>query len=93
MGRPIISITGSRGRWRVVVDNVQLAVALSEAHAANDHAALVRVYGQIADAAEMAGEIDSACFFLTQAYVFALENGAPEATMLEDRLRHFGRVD
>ena len=36
-------------------------------------------------------EIDAACFFLTHAYVFALEAGASEAGVLHARLKAQGR--
>jgi hypothetical protein len=67
--------------------------ALLAAHARADERALARLYGQAADAAETAGEIDAACFFLTQAYVFALSAGAPQADALHARLRAHGREE
>jgi len=75
------------------VNNAEFAAVLAEAHAAKDHAALVQIYTQIADAAEIAGDTDTACFFLTQAFVFALEVGAKDVEQLETRLRQYGRVD
>ena len=68
-----------------------LEAGLLEAHAARDPGALVRLYGAAADLAEAAGEVDRACFFLTQAYVHALEQGSPAASALCARLRAHGR--
>lgn len=65
-----------------------LDAAMIRAHAAGDHAALVRHYAQAAD---QAADLDAACFYLTHAYVFALEAGAPEAQALHARLVAHGR--
>ena len=45
------------------------------AHETGDGTALAALYGKAADALEEAGNEDAACFFYTQAYVFALETG------------------
>lgn len=69
-----------------------LHAAMLAAHEANDSAALVRLYTQAADlAAETTGDVDAACFFLTHAYIFALESGAAEAPALRARLVAHGR--
>ena len=65
--------------------------ALLAAHAAGDHATLVTLYAAEADRLEAAGEIDAACFYLTQAFVFALEAGVPQARALNARLVAHGR--
>lgn len=62
---------------------------LLAAHAADDRLALVTLY---TEAADQAAETDAACFYLTQAYVFALEKGHPRAKHLHDRLAAYGRV-
>ena len=54
------------------------------AHAAGDTQALVTLYSQAADAA--ASDVDAACFFLTHAYVFALELGDARAAPLRAQL-------
>ncbi|MEM8952466.1 MAG: hypothetical protein AAGA21_15860 [Pseudomonadota bacterium] len=42
---------------------------------------------------ERQGETDAACFFWTQAYIFALDVGAaPLADAMHDKLRAFGRM-
>lgn len=63
-----------------------LDAALIEAHEAEDDPRLVSLYTEAADAAEAVGEIDACCFYLTQAYVFALACDAPDATGLHARL-------
>ncbi len=65
-----------------------LDAAMIRAHAAGDQAALITLYVQAADGAN---DLDAACFYLTHAYVFALEAGTPEATALHARLVAHGR--
>lgn len=61
---------------------------LLEAHSANDTAALVTLYAQ---AAGQTDNINAACFYLTHAYVFALERGDEAADVLRERLAAHGR--
>ena len=61
----------------------QLAAAaaferLQERHGLDDLAA-ENLLAYLKDQAEATGDIDACCFYLTQAYVFALACGAPEA--------------
>lgn len=75
-------------------DRAALDAALIAAHAAGDGRALVRLYARAADQARDAdGNVDAECFFLTQAYVFALQTGAPEASALHARLKAHGREE
>jgi len=74
------------------MDRNTLDHQLLEAHAMNDGLALVHLYTQAADQREAEGDIDAACFFLTYAFVFALEAGAPEAKVLNTRLAARGRA-
>lgn len=60
------------------------------AHEAGDQTALIRLYAQAAD---QANDLTAACFYLTHAYVFALEAGAPEASELHARLKAQGREE
>lgn len=60
-----------------------------KAHARGDGRALVSLYIQAAD---QTNDVDTACFFLTYAYIFALELGHPEARDLHARLAAHGRV-
>lgn len=63
---------------------------LLAAHASGDRAQLVTLYAQAADAAKTE---DEAGFFLTFAYVFALEIAHPEADALRARLIALGREE
>ncbi|WP_372571829.1 hypothetical protein [Ruegeria jejuensis] len=65
---------------------------LLRAHGEGDKAALVQLYTQAADQSEAGGDLDAACFYLTHAFVFALEVGAPEARDLNVRLVEKGRA-
>jgi hypothetical protein len=66
----------------------QLEASLLAAHAAEDNPSLSRLYTQAADEA---GDADARAFFLTHAYVFALEAGLAEAPALRRRLIEMGR--
>lgn len=68
--------------------NEALHEAMLAAHEVHDSAALIRLY---TEAADISNDLDAACFFLTHAYVFALEAGAPEASALRARLIDHGR--
>jgi hypothetical protein len=63
--------------------------ALLAAHARNDGPALVKLY---ADAADQASDVNAACFYLTHAYIFALEQSHPATQTLYLRLKAHGRV-
>lgn len=65
-----------------------LDCALIEAFAADDRAAIARLY---AAAGDQSPDIDEACFFWVQAYVFALEEGMPEAETYRLKLVAEGR--
>ncbi|UWQ89855.1 hypothetical protein QEZ52_13785 [Aliisedimentitalea scapharcae] len=65
-----------------------LDARLLDAHAAKDEWALVRLYCEAADSAT---DEDAAWFFLTQAYVFALEQNHPDLEPLRARLVAGGR--
>ena len=67
-----------------------LQARLLAAHAASDGRALVELYAEAADAAP---SLDAACFFLTHAYVFALETAHAEAPALHARLKAHGREE
>ena len=63
---------------------------LLAAHAAGDRRTLIGLYTEAADGEQ--GE-DARAFFLTQAYVLALEAGHPRAGPLRERLGAMGRED
>lgn len=66
-----------------------LDARLLAAHAADDRSALVTLYTEAADAA---ARLDASCFYLTHAYVFALEMNHPAADTLLHRLKSHGRA-
>ncbi len=74
------------------MERAELDHALLQAHEDKDSAELVRLYTLAGDQAEVAGNIDAACFYLTHAFVFALEAGLPEAKELNRRLAERGRA-
>lgn len=64
----------------------ELDAALLAAHEAGDRRALIGLYAAAADGVAE----DAARFYLTHAYVFALESGAAEAAALRARLVRLG---
>lgn len=68
-----------------------LDARLIAAHAAGDLGALVRLYREAGDAAASAGNEDAAGFYLTHAYIFALDAGDPGEEALRARLIGMGR--
>lgn len=73
-------------------ERAALDATLLAAHDEGDPARLSQLYERAADALTKAGDTDAACFFLTQAYVFALEAGAPQADELKRLLKARGRI-
>ncbi len=67
-----------------------LETALLDAHAKGHLPELVRLYAAAADRAAPS-DTDRACFFLTHAWVFALEAGDTRADALKRRLIDYGR--
>lgn len=74
------------------MDLQELDKHLLQAHADNDVPALIRLYHEAAERAEQNQDLDAACFYLTHAFVFALEYGAPEADELNRKLYERGRA-
>lgn len=68
-----------------------LDAAIMAAHRRNEPAALARLYGKAAAEREAAGDVDAACFYYTQAYVFALSAGLNVAADFNERLAFHGR--
>ncbi len=66
---------------------------LLAAHESGDGDALIGLYAVVADKSEASDDIDSAAFFLTHAWIFALERGDERAEALRARLANLGRVD
>lgn len=73
--------------------DVDLDAQLIAAHESGDLPALVALYSKAAQEAEAAGDVDAACFFLTHAYVFALEAGDARSEALHQRLKAYGREE
>lgn len=63
--------------------------ALLAAHARDDRTALIALYARASD---MAAERTARAFYLTQAYVFALEAGTPEAERLRAGLQALNAI-
>ena len=76
-----------------VMDLAEIEAALLAAHAAEDLEKLVALYVRAADLHEAAQDADAAGFYLTHAFVYALELGLPEAKHLNRRLAEQGRAD
>lgn len=66
-----------------------LARRLLDAHARDDRTALVALYEE---AANGANDLGAACFYLTHAWVFALDVGHTAADALYERLHGLGRA-
>lgn len=56
-----------------------------------DYETLSTLYTNAADTSEQRGNIDEACFLLTHAYVYALQQGLNTCTELRTRLKVYGR--
>ena len=69
----------------------ELQARLLAAHDRGDHSALVGLYRAAAEAAEGAGNAGAVGFFLTHAYIFALETNHADAPALRARLVAMGR--
>lgn len=65
-----------------------LNAQLLAAHDAGDMTALIALYQHAADTA---ATVDAACFYLTHAYVFALEANHPDVDAIRARLVAEGR--
>ena len=74
-------------------DHARLDADLLAAHATGDHHALVDLYAAAAAQARDDGDDLRAGFYLTHAWVFALETGHARQDELRKRLAADGRVD
>lgn len=74
------------------MDEAALEAAILAAHGRDDEEALAGLYGAAGDLRLGQGDIDAACFFHTQAYVFALSSGNEgQARVSHALLLRFGR--
>ncbi len=64
---------------------------LLEAHGRDDPTELSALYAEAADLKEAEGDVEATCFYLTHAFVFALQAGDDTADALQERLWRFGR--
>ena len=67
-----------------------LDARLLKAHERDDRPALAALYREAADCAN---DADAEGFYLTHAYIFALEMGHPETNALHARLEQMGREE
>ena len=73
------------------IDRVRLEKALIDAHTRGDGTILAELYERAADMSEADGDTEAASFFLTQALVFALQEGLDNSKVLRARLHTYGR--
>lgn len=69
-------------------DGRDLNTEILAAHAKSNYFLLIDLYTKAANSAD---NQDAECFFLTFAYVFALELGHPHQFKLQARLKAYGR--
>jgi hypothetical protein len=70
-----------------------LEAQLLDAHVARDHRKLVELYTLAADQKEAEQDVEATCFFLTHAFIFALESGHKTVSQLNQRLVAYGREE
>lgn len=95
MDQPTCFIIGSQVNLTDMADIFSLEgidQALLAAHVENDHKKLVFLYSQ-AGAELIEADIDGACFYYTQALVFALESGDKRADEIREILIANGREE
>ena len=68
-----------------------LNLKILEAHERGEGCRLAKLYFVAAEDYLKSGQTDAGCFFLTQSYVFALENGLALAETVRNRLVGLGR--
>ena len=64
---------------------------LISAHQTHNLHRLVVLYQRAADEAFVRQDIDAGCFYLTHAYIFALEGNHPDSSAIHLRLMEYGR--
>ncbi|MEM9714876.1 MAG: hypothetical protein AAF826_00010 [Pseudomonadota bacterium] len=69
------------------MNNDDLLAAFDE----GDHRKIMQLYWDQGNAKLAEGDEDAGCFYLVHAYVFALEDGAPEAEDIRAELKKRGR--
>ena len=66
---------------------------LPDAHAKGDRHKLVALYTLAVDQKEAEEDVEAACFFRTQAFIFALESVDTLTAELNQRLVEYGREE
>lgn len=69
----------------------ELDAALIAAHGSRDADQIASLFALAGERASAKGEMDAACFFWTQGYIWALEAGNPIAAQLHRALKDQGR--
>ena len=72
----------------VMLDRIEKAILA--AHAAGNGQAMAELYAEAAQHMLSNGQIERGCFYLTQGYVFALEEGLASASGIHARLVELG---
>ncbi len=75
------------------MNEAKLDAALLLAHENNDSEQLVALYQKAGLSCIDAKNVDAGCFYLTHAYIFALEMGSPNAGELHKVLVSYGREE
>ena len=75
----------------MMAESDDLERRLLAAHDLGDLRALAGLYAEASERAEATGQRDRAAFFLTHAWVFALDAGLASAEAFRDRLGSWGR--
>ncbi len=70
-----------------------LDAALLQAHAEYDLDGLVTLYQKAGLSCIDANDVDAGCFYLTHAYIFALEAGSSKAREIHKVLVSYGREE
>ena len=83
----------SPGRVNDPVPLTQLDHEILAAHADGDAARLPALYRQAGEAMLADGKVNTGCFYLTHAYIYALEAGFPMARDIHQILVSHGREE
>lgn len=75
------------------MDYDSLNAEVLQAHSAGDNATLVRIYKELGEEELAKGNELEGAFLLTQAYVYALEAGLPDAKEIHKLLTAYGREE
>ena len=73
------------------MNTAELDACILDAFERGDGVRLAELYCAAGEELIVSGSIDSGCFFLTQSYVYALENGTALAGDVRRRLVELGR--